>query len=341
MIRPFKFILTNHQKLHDNIMSFFERIKTDDGRFRKALFDKEFWTVIEHHPKILKEPLQKIFRYVKGLDLTKRNEFCCEVIEANDIRKICRGELVLTPFNGNLSEIQTVLKKLFFDLYKQVLDGDHFRSMINSVLRDHFDDFCKENSEITLCPFCGIGELKKEQSEARDQYDHYLPKSLYPYSAVNFFNLVPCCGECNSTRVKGDKDIITDYTGKVFYPFDEDHNGLILKVRIINDNSELNKIELGFEFESVNHCADEISAWNSIYCIESRYKDYVSARIAKWLTVFKQYKDNPKTSDWSNENILEVLAYDEAQGLNFIRVPALKGFIRDSDVSTALSQIKR
>lgn len=34
--------------------------------------------------------------------------------------------------------------------------------------------------------------------------DHNLPKAKYPFLATNFFNLVPCCGHCNSTKNNAD-----------------------------------------------------------------------------------------------------------------------------------------
>src|SRR5690606_360287 len=111
-------------------------------------------------------------------------------------------------FPRSTTGLYGVLKGFFIDLYEQVLDGNGFRDLFSTTLRAHFDEFSTINSEITLCPICGLGELKKHTDEARDQYDHYLPKSIYPLSSVNFKNLVPVCRECNSLDVKGDTDIV-------------------------------------------------------------------------------------------------------------------------------------
>jgi hypothetical protein len=40
---------------------------------------------------------------------------------------------------------------------------------------------------------------------SRCQFDHFLPKSKYPYFALSFYNLIPCCSVCNSS-LKGDVD---------------------------------------------------------------------------------------------------------------------------------------
>ena len=49
------------------------------------------------------------------------------------------------------------------------------------------------------CPYCGIADIKGQHHRLKDAYDHYLPKSIYPFNSVNFKNLAPMCHECNSS----------------------------------------------------------------------------------------------------------------------------------------------
>ena len=80
-------------------------------------------------------------------------------------------------------------------------------------------DFCKELfTEIgfytATCPYCNdnklnIVKLKSNSSpdtklKAYLDLDHFYPKSLHPFFAVSFFNLIPTCHDCNSGD-KGDK----------------------------------------------------------------------------------------------------------------------------------------
>lgn len=44
---------------------------------------------------------------------------------------------------------------------------------------------------------------KLSKIHPRFEIDHHYPKSLYPYLATSFYNLYPCCGNCN--RIKQDK----------------------------------------------------------------------------------------------------------------------------------------
>ena len=61
---------------------------------------------------------------------------------------------------------------------------------------------------INCCPYCnaqytftitGIGNIKL----IRPQLDHFLPKSEHPFLALSFFNLIPCCSNCNSSLKGG------------------------------------------------------------------------------------------------------------------------------------------
>lgn len=83
-------------------------------------------------------------------------------------------------------------------------------------LYDGFIAFGKEGFEsvgewlayslnIVCCPYCNrhytFTILKNEDhTTIRPQFDHFLPKSLFPLTAVCFFNLVPACPECNKTK---------------------------------------------------------------------------------------------------------------------------------------------
>lgn len=43
------------------------------------------------------------------------------------------------------------------------------------------------------CPFCGI-------DNAKDTFEHYLPKHQFPEFIVCAYNVIPCCFQCNNPR---------------------------------------------------------------------------------------------------------------------------------------------
>jgi hypothetical protein len=57
-----------------------------------------------------------------------------------------------------------------------------------------------------VCPFCGC-EYFDAPGTPREDLDHYLPKSLYPFAAANLRNLVPMGMKCNE-RYKLAQDIL-------------------------------------------------------------------------------------------------------------------------------------
>lgn len=75
---------------------------------------------------------------------------------------------------------------------------------------------------VDVCPYCNRAftiTVPKEYSEkngVRPQLDHYFPQSLYPYLAVNFYNLIPSCGSCNQYKAHKDTRI-----EPILYPYDE------------------------------------------------------------------------------------------------------------------------
>lgn len=60
---------------------------------------------------------------------------------------------------------------------------------------------------LSVCPYCNrhyifsVGNSRKVSA----QFDHFYSKVTYPYLALSFYNLIPCCPDCN--RAKGEKDV--------------------------------------------------------------------------------------------------------------------------------------
>ncbi len=339
MIRAYKYIDTVHSKLHEYVIAFFRKIEIDSNGFRDELFEPDFLPIVNRHRKILKTRFKIIYEYVVKLSIIDRETFCQRVIESNQIEEICRGEYKPTSFIGTSSGINQTLKGLFLDLYNQVLDGDPFRDNIKSTLRNHFDQFCNANVDITRCPICGIGELKNAHDITRDQYDHYLPKSIYPFSSINFYNLVPCCKDCNSFETKGDKDVIALSNGRLFFPYDTNHKGISLVVNVKHDNPEIENIIWELIFSTPDNKNKEIESWKEIYSIEGRYQGFIKGRIKKLYNYYFGFIRSPQAAhlDISDRKKLCMLSFElnENLGLDFIFRPTLDGLLAGSNIVQA------
>ena len=66
------------------------------------------------------------------------------------------------------------------------------------------------------CPYCNIGYTSMvvgKRKSHRAAFDHFFPKSNYPYLSLCLFNLVPACNTCNSLK--------SDDKRTVIYPYEE------------------------------------------------------------------------------------------------------------------------
>jgi hypothetical protein len=226
-----------------------------------------------------------------------------------------------------------------------VLNGNPFNELFSTNLRQHFDSFSKLNYDITLCPICGIGELKKHTDDSRDQYDHYLSKAFYPLSSVNFKNLVPICKECNSLDAKGDIDTIASSTNhKLFFLYDNTHKGITVDFQILTDAVNPENIQWQIDFHNPDNKDDEIKSWNTIYRIESRYKGFVNGRIEKWFRHYWTYMQDSDLAAYTETEkemfYTKWLEIDVECHLSFIRKPALLSFLIGSELALAELEAK-
>ncbi|GEN71478.1 hypothetical protein CLA01_15500 [Chryseobacterium lathyri] len=339
MINSYKYLISCHIMLHDYVIRFFEKIEHETGAFDDAFFDPDFYDIVKRHPKIIKTQLIAIYNIFKRLDQTTRTTICNQIKNSNNLELICSGGYIPVSLDNKVRGLKKLLRDFFLNLYDQVLDGDAFRNKFHTTLLEHFNKFRSLNKDLTLCPTCGIGELKMSKSKTRDQYDHFLPKSLYPFSSVNFENLILCCKECNSFDVKGDNDTIALSTGRLFYPFDFSHKQLSISFGINTDNVKPEEILWNITYSSPDGKVDEIQSWRSIYDIDARYSDFAKGRVEKWYRFYWEYLNDADMAHMPEEDrklaCLKALELDEKLRLSFIRKPVLDGFLRDSVLARA------
>lgn len=345
MLKSYTFVATDHQKLHNFVIAFFDRIEHEAGEFSLDFFDADFRPVVTRHRKVLKEAFAEIYDEVKDWQQADKSGLCEEIRQSNRIEQICSGHVNPKRLDETATGVYKKIRTLFLKLYSDVLDGVPLRETFRITLRQHFDDFRRANSAITLCPICGISELKTEHDTSRDQYDHYLPESLYPLSAVNFYNLVPTCKECNSLDVKSDKDVVAIRNTRLFFPYDQNQQGIEISFLILQDNPNIADIEWQVAFESRDGKDQEVEAWKQIYNIESRYLGFLKGRIKKWYDTFWEYlRDdelNGMTEEQKRRAYFASLKADEAECLGVIRKPALSEFLEVSQLERARQEAAR
>lgn len=171
-------------------------------------------------------------------------------------------------------DLASQLYSFFKELYSTSLLGlAALRDKIGN-LGDHYKKFMKVNSS-GKCPFCGIADLLGVDHSRREAYDHYFPKSIYPFNSINFRNLVPACHTCNSSYKLSKDPAYSGTAGQrraIFYPYTKIPYFIELKITFQHtDIHKLTKIDINIDF-GPDELAEEIKTWNDLYGIEERYK---------------------------------------------------------------------
>lgn len=72
--------------------------------------------------------------------------------------------------------------------------------------------------KVTVCPYCNRQYIfTLSNGQVRPQFDHYYPKSRYPYLALSLYNMIPSCSICNMA-----KSSLDTLATPIIYPFEEE-----------------------------------------------------------------------------------------------------------------------
>lgn len=164
------------------------------------------------------------------------------------------------------------LKSIQAYLYDKLLKLKRFENSVGT-LKSYYEEFSDKSIDY-VCPFCGIGTMLTSKDDFREAFDHYLPRSKYPFVSLLRENLFPICHTCNSTY-KGDKDPRS--FGKFFYPFTMEPNDCELKFSIragVIENTDI----LSDTF------SEEIDTWDDLLDIKDRITNFAKININGWVS---------------------------------------------------------
>jgi|GEM_PF-6774628 len=306
MIYPYLYLTDDIEKLHEYVEAFFDSmLASKNTRFTQSLIHPKFLPLVIKKGDILLAPMKKIFKAFKILDANNQQLVVSAFKINNSIEELCKGNLSpmqypeLKKISPHLSE-QT--KKLFKNLYEEIVNQEYFPSK-----KQHFQRFRTLNRENIICPFCGLSGLFSDGDaldNKKDDYDHWLSKGKFPFSSVNFKNLVPMCGICNQ-KYKQQKNTIFEVPikgkpirKKTFYPYGTNITTNAIRVKIKDVTTGLKAGKWNLELEGPIAQTEELESWNRIFDIESRYKNRIIQRYeVSWFThvtnLYKKRKIEP------------------------------------------------
>lgn len=123
------------------------------------------------------------------------------------------------------------------------------------------------------------------------EIDHFYPKSQYPFLSTSFYNLIPCCSNCNKSK----SDELSQ-----FWLYTEDNHLEPFKFSVDEDSLDKYLLsckcdDLIIKFNSVDNNSDLLEKHKEHFRIEEIYstqKDIAEELIQKSLAYTPAYKQN-------------------------------------------------
>lgn len=350
MLFPYIYVPHQMEKMHRFINFIFNQVwcrAPKTGEFALTLFDanpalKEVMTSFAYDDTQAGDrfytQIQQIYQSFSTLPRSDIKQFKRWYQGNNDLEKLCSNDPTTHP--ARYAEIAVTHKALaetlatfFKGLYSQsLLDLAVLRAKIGDI-EGHYKAFVSIN-RAGKCPFCGINDLLGVYHTKREAYDHYLPKSLYPFNSINFRNLVPACHHCNSSyKTSRDpayfpKDPAGDLKRrKAFYPYSGVARAIDLHVALSHKDIEnLTPKDVSIQF-GPHDIHDEIETWKDVYGIEERYKaKFCSENDGKyWLTqVLDEWQNDGKSPADYLITLARHTAIKPFADCNFLKKPFLE-----------------
>jgi hypothetical protein len=114
-------------------------------------------------------------------------------------------KIIIKDIDDNISQLTERKKKNLISKIQNLFK--YSKKFQGTVLTPFFTD----NFNFRTCFYCNkdfITNFEKEKNilSSTFQLDHFYDKGTYPYLALSFYNLIPSCPTCNSSKVKGSEN---------------------------------------------------------------------------------------------------------------------------------------
>jgi len=188
-----------------------------------------------------------------------------------------------------------------------------------------------ENIGLGSCPYCNRNYIftTSKKGSIKPEIDHFYPKSLYPYLACCYFNLIPSCPTCNGFGAKEAKDtfyvypISNPYTIK---PIDFHFSIKPQKVDFIDDVKKEQYDFANFEIDIYGNKANlEIFHLEELY---KQHKDIVLELLIKKVYYPQSYINELSNFGFTQDEIYRYLFSNYNQDEDLHKRPLSK-LVRD------------
>lgn len=282
-----------------------------------------------------KDEIERIYLVFKTVDDEQRAKIVEAFEQADLIEELCEKTIQPIMLGALHDCVENDIKPLFKWCYEDLLD----KKKVGGDKLKYYKSLIKKN-KFNYCPCCGLIDFEDEddENEVREAYDHYLPKSAFPFASVNFKNLVPLCYKCNSDRKRAKNPI--EGARIAYYPFSETpltHNiGILTSFEFdLDEENNLAIDEIEFNFTDNDQ---KIDTWNWLFDIKSRYASKVTKNSKTFLRELKsRYKSKLKSDssatyeDLLNEEI-ELYSKDIYDDWKFLKIPVIENLLNTNEL---------
>lgn len=281
----------------------------------------------------LKKKLAVYTKALKSISDADRLRVYNAIIDQNRVRRLLSNQRDCERIGTLPAEIRAPTKELFryaFELLSDLeIRDNHYRAIYNS-----FGD--------KLCPFCGLEYFESPRNNLdddcapREDDDHYLPRSQYPFAAANLWNLVPMGHKCNS-KYKLSTDPILNPIGSRRRATDPYGNARftisLMRSTLFGGSDDLTPT---WEVDIDPQC-EESETWDDMFKIRLRYqRDVLDPYWKTWLSEFSAYARTRKIeSDVELKESLEqycrIVSVSGFSDRSFLKVAMFNFLIRQLD----------
>lgn len=334
MIRPYVY---KHHSIH-NANSFVNYIfmevilkapKIAEPVFSSNLVIEKYKDLIDGiNNNYVKNPLIEIYAICKTLNNKSLKTLRKAVLNNNRIRELCKGEIepvLYSEIEAINSDLSKSLKVFCDYLYDESIKKASFYNKYETI--DNYYNFLVGKS--LTCRACGRPTILTKFNSYRSGLDHYLPRKHYPFSAINFKNLIPICDNCNESY-KNQKDplIIVRNKGrsneeriktKAYYPFSRYTLDIEIKLNFTTDyNANIEPDDLDLSLESATH-QEEVDNWDRLFGIDENYKSEFCSD--EMYSIYEEYQ----MAKERGYDYLDLLIHqDNFADKRFLKIPFLK-----------------
>lgn len=295
-----------------------------------SLFEVKYIDFFKKLP-VFREKLIAIYDSCRELNDSQRTNIRSVFKNHNDIENLCNGSISLID-NQLPKVVEEKMKPFFVSLYEEYSERKTLESVYNSKM-DYYNELYKANRFVN-CPCCSLDSFEPDESENREDFDHYLPKSIISFASVNYKNLVPLCHKCNRTY-KSDVNPIKD-NKTCFYPYEGVNNDINITI-VLNkdiDNPIDDLIFSGIENE-------KIQTWDEVFSIKKRYRNRTNQKKESFIRRLKRRNRS------KGETIEETCRFfiddyqqddDKYEDDKFLKIPIMEAILNNQEFITQLNE---